>query len=144
MTPTAQLTLHASAVALNGRGLLIRGAAGQGKSALALAMLARGATLISDDRTCLAARQRGIVAWAPTAILGLIEARGVGLLTAEVAPPTGIEMVVDLDAEPAERLPRAQECDILGASIPLVAGAGNVHLSDAMLQFLKTGRRINE
>ena len=67
-----------------GAALLILGASGRGKSALALGLMAAGATLVADDRTHLhARRRRQLVASAPAAIAGLIEARGIGILKAE-------------------------------------------------------------
>lgn len=50
---TGAPTIHASAVSLAGRGLLILGASGTGKSGLALEMMSRGAVLIADDRVRL-------------------------------------------------------------------------------------------
>ena len=142
MTPAPDLTLHASAVSLSGRGVILRGAAGSGKSSLALALIARGGRLISDDRTCLARRGAGLLAWAPAPILGLIEARGIGLIETEPAPPTFISAVVDLDEPEPDRLPPARYCDLLGTSLPLVLGAGMPHLADALVPFLASLRRI--
>ena len=50
-----RVPLHASAVAIDGRGLVICGPAGAGKSSLAAALVSAGARLISDDLTVLAA-----------------------------------------------------------------------------------------
>ena len=46
MPSDASEILHATAVAVTGRGLLIRGASGSGKSALALEMMARGVGIL--------------------------------------------------------------------------------------------------
>ena len=43
-------TVHATAVLVGADGVLIRGDSGAGKSALALALIERGARLIADDR----------------------------------------------------------------------------------------------
>lgn len=58
--------LHASAVALGPRGLLILGAAGAGKTTLALALVALGAELVADDRV-LVSPQPGSTAAAMSA-----------------------------------------------------------------------------
>ena len=68
-------TIHASAVALDGRGLLILGAAGSGKSALALELMARGARLVSDDQVALSVEGGRLIARAPAAIRGRIETK---------------------------------------------------------------------
>ena len=135
----APMTLHASAVAWNGRGALIQGPSGCGKSTLALALMARGARLIADDRTRMARRGERIVAWAPPSILGMIECRGIGLIRAEPAAPTPLSIVVDLDKAEVERLPRARTRDLLGVGLPLVLGAQHPYLADALIQILKEG-----
>ena len=140
MSGTAPLILHASAVAFDGRGVLIRGGAGSGKSALALGLLSRSGRLLADDRTCLGRRGADLIAWSPEPLLGLIEARGVGLLHADPAPPAALRLVVDLDAEEPDRLPPDRSCDILGRTLPLVLGAGHPYLADVIPQFLRSGR----
>ncbi len=47
------LTIHATAVALDGVGVLLRGPPGSGKSDLALRLIDQGARLIADDQTAL-------------------------------------------------------------------------------------------
>ena len=65
--------LHGSAVAFAGRGVLILGGAGTGKSALALALIGRGAALVADDRVEIERRGGALIASAPAALAGLIE-----------------------------------------------------------------------
>ena len=112
--------IHASAVAIEGRGLVILGASGAGKSALALELIALGATLVSDDRVAVdPLPEGGLGLAAPEAIRGRIEARGVGLLR---LPSTRAlaAMAVDLDRLETGRLPDPREIVIAGVALPLV------------------------
>lgn len=145
MTPpaaAAALILHASCVALDGRGLLILGPSGAGKSALALALLARGGRLVADDRTALDPGPDGPVARCPApALRGLIEARGIGLLRAEVQETALLTLVVDLGQDETERLPPRRSLTILGFDLPLVLRPQNAHLADALALYLRGGRQ---
>ena len=69
--------LHGSAVAVGEHALLITGAAGAGKTTLALEMIALGAELIADDRVGAWPDGAGRL-WlsAPPNIAGLVEMRG--------------------------------------------------------------------
>ena len=65
-----QETLHATSIAIGGHGLLIMGASGAGKSDLALRLIDRGATLISDDYTIASPRDGRLLLSAPQTIAG--------------------------------------------------------------------------
>lgn len=113
--------MHATAVLLGAQGILIRGASGAGKSALAFCLIERGARLIADDRVHLSACHGRIVAAAPGATAGMIELRGRGLVSVPHERSALIRLVVDIVAdEGLERLPeRAQlEDAILGVTLP--------------------------
>ncbi len=71
--------LHASTVALDGRAVLISGPSGSGKSDLALRLLDRGFTLVSDDRTVVRKEGSRLLASAPETIKGKLEIRESGL-----------------------------------------------------------------
>lgn len=75
--------LHASCVAAEGHAVLITGRSGSGKSDLALRLIDRGFTLVSDDRTILRKQDGRLIASAPDTIKGKIEVRGVGILEME-------------------------------------------------------------
>lgn len=132
--------LHAGCVALEGRGLLILGPSGVGKSALALELMAFGARLIADDQVLLAAEQGRLIARAPDPISGLIEARGVGLLRAVADQQAELVLAVDLGQREPERLPPRRRFHMLGCDLPLVLGAGQGHLGPALLQYIRAGR----
>lgn len=123
MTPT----LHASAVLVGARAVLIRGPAGAGKSSLALRLvLDRGhpfARLIADDRTVVMASSGRLLARAAETIAGLIEVRGLGIRRLAHEPAAVIGLVVDLGDRAAERMPapEAQAVTIEGVVVPRVA-----------------------
>jgi serine kinase of HPr protein (carbohydrate metabolism regulator) len=92
-------TIHASAVVVGDRGVLVRGASGAGKSSLALALVAAfgaRAVLVADDRVALSAAGGRLVATAPAAIAGAMEVRGLGIIAAPHLSPAVIDLVVDL------------------------------------------------
>lgn len=133
--------IHASCIALNGRAALIKGASGTGKSGLALELLAYGATLVSDDRTCLWQQDGAVLAEAPTTIRGKIEARFVGILNAATeAKPCPLSLIIDLDETETNRLPPRRNTFCIGHSIPLVRGVKDRHFAAAIIQTLKAGR----
>jgi HPr kinase/phosphorylase len=132
--------LHASCVATNERAVLIIGASGSGKSALALDLISRGASLVSDDRTVIKATSNGLVAEAPSTIKGLIAARGVGILNASALSSCQVALVVDLDQKETARLPKHYTFTRLGVTLPLLYRVPYPHFSSAILQFLIAGR----
>ena len=133
-------TVHASCVALGASAVLILGASGTGKSALALQLMALGAVLIADDRTILRSSEGGVIATCPPAIAGKIEARGVGLLRADFQTSAVVRLVADLDQKEADRLPQLREIDLLNHKIPLLRATVGPHFPAAILQILKGGR----
>jgi len=135
------LVLHASCVAVNGRGLLITGPSGAGKSALALRFLALGAQLVADDRTVLTQEQGRLIARCPPALSGLIEARGVGLLNAPALPHCDVALVVDLATPETDRLPPRRSMTLLGATCDLVLASPSDHFPSAVLCYLLHGRQ---
>lgn len=133
--------VHAGAVALGPeRGVLILGPSGAGKSALALRLMAWGACLVSDDQVRLSAEDGALIARAPEAIRGRIEARGLGILGAQTLDAARIVLAVDLSVPEAGRLPPHRVCHLCGLAVPLVHGAGCAHLDVSVLQWLKGGR----
>ena len=74
------VNIHASCVAIGGKGVLILGDSGAGKSDLALRLIDDGAKLVADDRTELYAARGTLCARAPKSIAGLIEVRGLGII----------------------------------------------------------------
>lgn len=137
-TPSRTI-LHASCVTFAGRGILIKGGSGSGKSALALQLMGYGADLVADDQVQI--WQQGAAVWAksPAALTGLIEARFVGILTAAAAQETAICAIVDLDQVETERLPAKRHERLLGEQIQVFRRVEGSHFAAALIQFLKSG-----
>jgi len=113
------MLLHASCVALFKRAVLITGAAGAGKSDLALRLIDAGAALIADDQTLLTPTDNALIASAPDSIRGLIEVRHVGLLRMPFVESVPVALYVELAAA-AETLERLPEADFITLSnIPI-------------------------
>ncbi len=134
------LRLHATSVAVDGHAVLIAGAAGAGKSSIALQMLALGAQLVSDDITCLWRQGETILADAPDTIRGRIEARGVGILNAHAAGPSKVAVWVDLDTAERDRLPPLRDRALLGITLPLLHNPETGCFPAAIMQYLRHGR----
>ena len=108
-----------TAVAVQGRALLIEGEPGSGKSSLALALIDRGASVIGDDGVWLTVAGNRVTANPPPRIAGLLEVRGVGLvrLPAVSAP---VALILRLDAA-APRLPDpVEQRELMGHKVPLL------------------------
>ncbi len=132
-------SVHGTAVSFGGAGLLITGAAGAGKSGLALRLMALGADLVSDDRVVLFRSADRVYMRAAEPIRGLIEARGVGIL--EVASVEGAELrlVVDLDREPDTRLPQAETIRCHDVAVQLIFGRGVPNIEAILTILMKNG-----
>ena len=102
--PKPEANIHASCVAIGARGVLLVGKSGAAKSDLALRLMEDGARLVADDRTILFAAKGALHARAPESIKGLIEIRGLGIVTFPVRAQVKIALVVRLGREGA-RLP---------------------------------------
>lgn len=131
---------HASSVSYKGQGVLILGKSGAGKSTLALELMSRGATLIADDRTVVAALGNEVLLSAPEALQGRIEARGVGILRTDYAGPTPLKLIVDLDRVEDQRLPQFHTIQLSGKTFPLILNVPQPHFPAAILQYLSHGR----
>lgn len=111
--------LHASCVAIDGRAVLIGGPSGSGKSDLALRLLDRGFTLVSDDRTIVHRDGPRLVASAPEPIKGKLEIRGIGIVEMATVQNVPLALVVELTSD-IQRLPDDSERLILGIGVPLI------------------------
>lgn len=123
-SPEARLSaesVHATTVAIDGRAVMINGPSGSGKSDLALRLIDRGFTLVSDDQTLVRREGERLIASAPPTIAGKIEVRGIGIVDVETVSDVPVALLVELTSD-MQRLPDdARERPILGIALPLVS-----------------------
>ena len=114
-------TVHASTVATDGRAVVILGPSGSGKSDLALRLLDRGFTLVSDDQTLIKKDGDRLMASAPPNIAGKLEIRGIGIVDMETLTNIPVALLVELTSE-IQRLPdENRERPLLGIKLPLIS-----------------------
>lgn len=135
--------LHASCVAIGGRGVLILGPSGAGKSALALQLIALGAKLVADDRTDVIRRGDDVIASVPENIRGLIEARNVAILRLEEHGPVPLALAVDLAHPEEQRLPEGHTHLIQGVTLPCFHKCDSAHFAAAIHLYMSAVKEPN-
>jgi HPr kinase/phosphorylase len=121
---TERPTVHACAVLVGARALLIRGPSGSGKSQLALRLIAAAqsgllpfARLVADDRIRLEPCHERLLVYAPNTLAGLIEVRGLGIRQLPHEPVAVVGGVIDLATPDAQRLPEWAEVEVEGIKL---------------------------
>lgn len=127
-------SIHASAVQVGARAVLIRGPSGSGKSRLAFGLIVAGrggqippAELIGDDRVFMEPRDGRLWVRPAPELAGLIEIRGLGIRRCGFVAEAAVGLVVDLGAHDAARLPEAAalRVELDGVHLPrLPVGGG--------------------
>ena len=129
MTKSPGASVHASAVLVGHRAVLIRGQSGAGKSRLAFDLILAGrsgqidqAVLVGDDRVHLDASAGQLVVRPARELAGLIEIRGLGIRRCDFAGEAVVGLVVDLGAADAARMPppEALQTRINGVGLPRI------------------------
>jgi HPr kinase/phosphorylase len=125
-------TIHASAVLVGARAVLVRGPAGSGKSRLVLNLIQAAAggqlvfaRLVADDRVHVQAVQNRLIARPPATLAGLLEVRGLGIQQLPYEPMALISWVIDLNAMESPRMPDAAKAQtaVAGVTLPRLAVA---------------------
>ncbi len=132
--------VHATAVAIGHRGLLLIGPSRSGKSRLALALIAatrpgRPIVLVGDDRIFLSTARHEVIARPHPRIAGFIERRGLGIVALPYRAAVALAAIVDLGA------PAARGADLPDLPTLVLAGIGDVAAArDAVLQWWHRSR----
>jgi HPr kinase/phosphorylase len=136
-------TIHATGVIIGHRGILIRGPSGSGKSRLAMTLLQSAgpgfACLVGDDRIHLEAVHGRLLMRPATALAGLMEIRGLGIVRLPFEPVAVVHLVIDLAAADAARLPgsTALAVEIAGARLARLPVAPGVEAYPLLLGLLQ-------
>ena len=140
-------SIHASAVLIGARAVLIQGPSGSGKSRLALSLIEAVdsgalsfARLVGDDHVHVEeAHGRLLVRPAP-ALAGQIEVRGLGIRRLDYEPVAVVGLVVDLGATAAQRMPEPKQMEtvLAGVRLPRLAVAVGAEALPLLLAHLGT------
>lgn len=143
---TERPTIHASAVLVGAKAVLIRGPSGAGKSRLAWELIGAApsqipfARLVADDRVFIEAHSGRLLVRPAPELAGLLEIRGLGIRRLAFEPVAVVGLVVDLAASDADRLParEAGETAVEGITLPRLAVAPSQTALPAILAMLHT------
>ena len=145
--PSASPTIHASAVLVGPKAVLIRGPSGAGKSRLAWDLIQAAAQnalpfarLVADDRAFVETHGGRLLVRPAPALAGMLEIHGLGIRRLAYEPVAAVGLVVDLAAEDAARLPAPEACKtaISGVSLPRLGVAAGQAALPLVLAALRT------
>jgi serine kinase of HPr protein (carbohydrate metabolism regulator) len=140
-------TIHASAVLVGAHAVLIRGAAGSGKSSLAFRLIQSGQNgtlpftrLVGDDRVHVEAAHGRLLVRPAETLAGLIEIRRLGIRRVPYEPLAAVSLVIDLGAADAERLPAAESAvaKVAGIALPRLGVAACTDAFGVLFAALRT------
>jgi HPr kinase/phosphorylase len=139
-------TIHASAVLVGAKAVLIRGPSGSGKSRLVWDLLQAAvhgalpfARLVADDRTLVEAHGGRLLVRPAPALAGLLEVHGLGIRRLPFEPVAAVGLVVDLSAEEG-RMPgvKAGETTVSGVDMSRLSVASGGDALPLVLAALRT------
>ena len=118
------INIHATLISVNGKGVLLKGESGCGKSDLALRFIkSENAKLVADDRVDIYALGNKVVGKAPSILKGKLEVRNIGIIEdLEIIDEADVFLCVELvkNRENLERLPQDEFEVILDKKIPKI------------------------
>ena len=127
-------TLSGDLMVVYGKGVLITGESGMGKSEIAMELVRDGQVLVADDRVDVQKIHNSLYGHAPELLRGMLEIRGIGIIDVErmfgannLSPRSRIDLVIHLvkyDAsEEYERIGDEMTAytNIMGVNIPAMS-----------------------
>ena len=114
------MEIQATAISYKKQAILILGSSGVGKTSLALQLMERGATLISDDVVEIYIKNNQLFCKAKEKLKGVVEVRGLGLVGGlKVAKSTPVLCAIRLHKKPTERFPKQKTISFWNKKIPV-------------------------
>ena len=135
--------LHASSVEIDGKGVVILGKSGSGKSNLAIKLISMGAKLISDDQTYFKLKDNKIIISKPKTTPNFIEARGIGLIKTPMVMSAKLFCFVNITNIELERLPYEEKKYCFGKKIKMVGFNPTYNNESALFLSLRYGVKNN-
>lgn len=145
-------TIHASAVLVGAKAVLIRGPSGSGKSHLAWNLVQAAvhgdlpfARLVADDRAYVEAHGSRLLVRPAPQLAGMIEVHGLGIRQLAYEPMAAIGWVIDLASPDGGRMPakEARETTVLGVILPRLSVAAGVAALPLVLAWLRTTAAVD-
>ncbi len=140
---TSTELVHASAVRLSGKGVLLLGPSTSGKSDLALRLIDVGAVLIADDQVRLSLAGDRLHAGPPACLAGLIELRGMGIMRVPFEEGF-LDLAVELQTCDAviDPLPEPAVASWLGVDLPKIELQASASSAVARIKMALNAERI--
>ena len=135
--------IHASSIEISGKGVVILGKSGAGKSSLAIKLVSMGAKLISDDQTHFNLKEDKIIISKPESTPNLIEARGIGLIKAPFVKSATLFCFVKITDLELKRLPYTKKKYCFGKEIKMIEFNPTYNNESALFLGLRYGVKDN-
>jgi serine kinase of HPr protein (carbohydrate metabolism regulator) len=145
-------TIHASAVLVGAKAVLIRGPSGAGKSRLAWNLIQAAeqgtlpfARLVADDRAYVEVHGSRLLVRPPPQLAGMLEIHGLGIRRLPYEPVAAIGLVIDLADAENVRMPakEARETLLEGIAMSRLSVVSRLGSLPLVLAWLRTTAAVD-